>query len=145
MNDLTGLRAFLVEDEGGIALLIEDMLVDLGCELAGSAARLDRACDMARNATADFAVLDVNLDGQPVFPLARILRERKIPFVFSTGYGATGMPPEFNGAPVLTKPFVLEQLRRAILAALTPPSGLSSRVSVEQTGVRLRERDDETA
>jgi DNA-binding response OmpR family regulator len=123
MNDLAGRRALLVEDEGGVALLIEDMLFDLGCELAGSAARFNRACEMARSAAADFAVLDVNLDGEPAFPVARILRDRKIPFVFSTGYGAAGMPLEFNGIPVLTKPFVLEELRQAIRAALRIAAG----------------------
>jgi DNA-binding response OmpR family regulator len=118
MNDLAGRRALLIEDEGGVALLIEDMLFDLGCELAGSAARVNRACELARSTAADFAVLDLNLDGEPAFPVARILRDRKIPFVFSTGYGAAGMPLEFNGTPVLTKPFVLEELRQAIRTAL---------------------------
>ncbi len=118
MGDLTGRKALLVEDEGGVALLIEDMLQDLGCEIAGSAARLEQACEMAHKLKADFAILDVNLDGRPAFPVARILRERQIPFIFSTGYGAMGMPPEFEAAPVLAKPFVIEQLERKILDAL---------------------------
>lgn len=121
MTDLSGLKALVVEDEGGVALLIEDMLLDLGCEIAGSVARVAKACEVARTATFDFAVLDVNLDGEPAFPIASILRERRIPFLFSTGYGESGLPPEFNAHPVLSKPFGMADLRRVIAAALSRP------------------------
>jgi CheY-like chemotaxis protein len=119
MNGISGLKALIVEDEGSIALLIEDMLERLGCEIAASVARLSEACEVARTATFDFAVLDVNLDGKPAFPVADILRERRIPFVFSTGYGDSGLPAEFNGRPVLSKPFLTRDLQRAILQALS--------------------------
>ena len=118
MNDLSGLRALVVEDEGSVALLIEEMLLDLGCEIAASVARLTDACRIAGTATFDFAVLDVNLGGKSVLPVAQILRDRRIPFVFSTGYGADGLPEEFGGRPVLSKPFALEEFRRVICAAL---------------------------
>jgi CheY-like chemotaxis protein len=121
MNDFFGLKALIVEDEGSIALLIEDMLLGLGCEITASAARLSEACEVAQTATFDFAVLDVNLDGKPAFPVADILRERRIPFVFSTGYGASGVPTEFIGHPVLSKPFSIRNLQSAILQALSRP------------------------
>lgn len=118
MNELRGLKALIVEDEAGVALLIEDMLGELGCEVAAWAALLARASGLARTALVDFAVLDVNLNGQPVFPVADILRERGIPFVFSTGYGANGLPEEYRGQPLVTKPFAKEDLERQLLIAL---------------------------
>lgn len=118
MTELTGLKVFLVEDEGFVALMMEDMLQDLGCEIAASAAQLPEARKIAATVEADVAVLDVNLDGQPVFSVAEILRERRIPLVFSTGYGASGLPPEFAGHPVLGKPFLIGELQKKIASAL---------------------------
>lgn len=118
MDDLAGRRALVVEDEGAVALLIEDMLADLGCEVAASAANLRKACELASEAQIDFAVLDLNLNGASAIPVARILRERRIPFVFSTGYGAAGVEEDFAGAPLLAKPFLLKDLRQKICIAL---------------------------
>lgn len=118
MADLAGLKALVVEDEGAVALLIEDMLLDLGCEVAASAAELRRACDLAGTATIDFALLDLNLDGASALPVAHILRARRIPFVFSTGYGASGVSDEFESHPILAKPFVLRDLEEMISRAL---------------------------
>jgi hypothetical protein len=67
----------------------------------------------------DFGVLEVNLNGEPVFAVARVLRERGIPFLFSTGYGEGSVPPEFAHYPVLNKPFGLADLRRIVTAAVT--------------------------
>jgi CheY-like chemotaxis protein len=119
MNILSGLKVLVVEDEGGIALLIEDMLQELGCEITASVAHIARAEEAASTAEIDFAVLDVNLDGKPVFPVAHILRKRLIPFVFSTGYGIGGIPPEFAGNPVVAKPFSIEGLQAAIMDAIS--------------------------
>src|ERR1051325_3229252 len=105
----SGLRALLVEDEGSIALMLEDMLGALGCEIAASVARLAQACTVARTHSFDFAILDVNLGGELSFPFALILRERGIPFLFSTGYGEGAVPPEFGTYPVLNKPFSKKQ------------------------------------
>ncbi|MGY6156302.1 response regulator [Paraburkholderia graminis] len=121
MTDLAGLKALVVEDEGSVALLIEDMLESFGCEILASLARVDQACEFASKQIFDFAVLDVNLHGQPVFPVAHILCERLIPFVFSTGYGPGGVPAGFN-APVLAKPFGIADLRRAVSSALAASS-----------------------
>lgn len=118
MTEHLGLKVLVVEDEGAIALLIEDMLEDLGCEIVASASRLPEACSVAATAEIDLALLDVNLDGQLVFPAAKILRQRQIPFVFSTGYGSQGVPGEFTGRPVLGKPFSMIELQNAIACAL---------------------------
>ena len=101
MADLDGLRVLVVEDEGGVALLIEQMLEDLGCVVAASVATLANAIKAARGDTFDFALLDVNLDGELVFPVAEILKVRQRPFIFSTGYGRMGVPEEFKDCEVL--------------------------------------------
>jgi len=118
MRGLAGLKALLVEDEAAVALLLEDMLLDLGCEIIASAANLAAACRCAAEAACDFALLDVNLAGQQVFPAAEILQQRGIPFVFSTGYGAAGLPEAFRNRPTLTKPFMIEELEQKIRIAL---------------------------
>jgi CheY-like chemotaxis protein len=118
MADLAGLKALVVEDEGAVALLIEDMLLDLGCEIAASAADLGRARTLARTVSVDFALLDLNLDGASALPIAHVLRERRVPFVFSTGYGVSGLPAEFISYPTLAKPFMLADLQEKIVQAL---------------------------
>lgn len=115
---LSGLRVLVVEDEGFVALLIEDMLQDLGCVIAASVARLTEALETAATAEVDLAVLDVNLDGETVLPVVEILRVRQIPLILSTGYGASGLPQEFAGHPVLCKPFSMAELQQKITAAL---------------------------
>ncbi|MCG6574758.1 response regulator [Pseudomonas sp. AF32] len=130
MTPFAGIRVLVVEDEGAIALLIEEMLEDLGCEVVASVARLTAAQDRASTAHIDLAVLDVNLAGERVFPVAQILRDRGIAFLFSTGYGASGVPAEFAGYPVLHKPFSESELQHKIGLALkgstTICSGLGS-------------------
>jgi CheY-like chemotaxis protein len=111
MADLAGLRALVVEDEGGVALLIESMLEELGCHVTASVATLAKALSAARADTFDFAVLDVNLDGELVFPVAEVLKGRQLPFVFSTGYGRMGVPEAFKECDVLNKPFTIDELR----------------------------------
>jgi CheY-like chemotaxis protein len=108
------LRILVVEDEMTIALLLEDMLQDLGHEVAALAMRLPQALDLARTVAFDFAVLDVNLDGRTSFPVADVLRERGIPFTFVTGYGAAGLEPPYNAWSVIKKPFDEPTLQAAI-------------------------------
>jgi CheY-like chemotaxis protein len=118
MTPFAGTRVLVVEDEGAIAMLIEDILEEFGCEVVASVARLAPACEMARTVMVDLAILDVNLAGEQVFPVADILLSRHIPFLFSTGYGASGVPPKYSGRPVLHKPFSHIELQQKIAIAL---------------------------
>jgi CheY-like chemotaxis protein len=118
---LEGLRVLVVEDEMMVSMLIEDMLGDLGCQVVGPASRLDEALALAEASELDCAVLDVNLGGQPIFPLADLLRKKGAPFAFATGYGDAGLRDVDRGSPVLQKPFregdlarILGQLRAAV-------------------------------
>ena len=110
------LQVLVVEDEMTIAMLIEDILIEIGHEVVELAMRLPRATELARSAEFDLALLDVNLDGRKSFPVADILLERGIPFIFATGYGASGLDPAYARHPVLTKPFLVEDLKVAIYA-----------------------------
>ncbi|WP_460322485.1 response regulator [Pseudomonas ogarae] len=128
MTPFVGVRVLVVEDEGAIALLIEEMLEEFGCEVVASVARLAAACEVAGSAQVDLAILDVNLAGERVFPVAEILQGRMIPFLFSTGYGASGLPAEYAGCPVLHKPFSQSELQQKIAVTLKEAreSGLAS-------------------
>lgn len=104
----------IVEDEGAVAFMLEDMVEDLGCELAASVARIEGAWKAVETVPFDFAILDVNVAGEFSFDLARALARRGTPFVFSTGYGTSGIPADLQDQCVLTKPFATEALRNAI-------------------------------
>jgi CheY-like chemotaxis protein len=112
-------RLLIVEDEYLIRLLLEDMLVEFGCSIAAVASNLEDGKKAAQTAQIDLAILDVNIDGEQVFPIADILRGRKLPFVFITGYGARGLPDHYRDAPTLQKPFQMQDLQ-AILARVLP-------------------------
>jgi CheY-like chemotaxis protein len=114
-----GRRVLVVEDEMMIAMLVEDMLAELGCAVVGPAHALAEALDLARSEVGlDAALLDVNLGGQPVFAVADALREKGVPAIFSTGYGDAGLREVDRGAQVLQKPFRAGDLARALTAAL---------------------------
>jgi CheY-like chemotaxis protein len=110
-------RVLIVEDELMIRMLLADMLSELGLSIAAEAARLDEALEAARNAELDVAILDVNLGGEPICPVADALGARGIPFVFATGYGERALPAKHQDRPTLKKPFQLENLRRALESA----------------------------
>lgn len=97
-------------------MLVEDMLGDLGCTIAGLAASATEAESVARTAVIDFALLDVNLDGETSFAAADILRGRHIPFAFVTGYGEQGVRGDLRDTPVLSKPIDPRHLARVIRA-----------------------------
>jgi CheY-like chemotaxis protein len=113
-SQLDGLRVLVVEDEMMVSMLIEDMLADLGCTVVGPASRLDEAMQLASEAELDCAVLDVNLGGQPIFPVADLLRQKGAPFAFATGYGDAGLREVDKGSPVLQKPFREGDLARVL-------------------------------
>jgi DNA-binding response OmpR family regulator len=89
----TRLRVLLVEDEALVAMLIEDVLSEAGYQLVGAAPSLSAARAALERHGADMAILDVNLGGEPIFPFARALAEREIPFLFVTGYGEADIAP----------------------------------------------------
>jgi CheY-like chemotaxis protein len=113
-----GKRVLVVEDEPMIRLLLDDMLTELGYSMTAEAGRLDEALTVAKQAEFDLAILDVNLNGQPVTPVVDVLVERRVPFVFVSGYARRGIPEGHSKTPLLQKPFQAEGLARA-LASLT--------------------------
>ena len=111
---LEGRRILVVEDEMMIAMLVEDMLDELGCQIVGPANAVDTALALADEDGLDAAILDVNLNGQPVFSIADRLKARGVPFIFSTGYGEAGLREADRGVPVLQKPFRAGDLARKL-------------------------------
>jgi CheY-like chemotaxis protein len=104
---LFGRRILIVEDEALVSMVIEEALRDLGCDIVGPVGTLDQALALARTEPLDGALLDVNLGGEPVYPVADALSSRGIPFAFVTGYGEGGIIARYATAPALVKPFQL--------------------------------------
>ena len=117
MNDSTKAppRVLVVEDEYLIRMLLEDMLADLGYEVAAAVGTIAEASEFAANGDFNVAILDVNLDGQEIYPVADILAKRGLPFVFVTGYGEGSLPEPYRGRPALQKPFQAEQLKTTLV------------------------------
>jgi CheY-like chemotaxis protein len=115
-NGAGGKRILVVEDELMIRMLLQDMITDLGHTLAGEAGRIDEALTLAEQGEFDIAILDVNLNGQPISPVVEVLLARGLPFVFATGYGQRGVPERYRKTPTLQKPFQSEALAQAIEA-----------------------------
>jgi CheY-like chemotaxis protein len=112
-------RILVVEDEYLIRMLLEDMLADLGYEIAGAVGTIAEASDLAANADVQCAILDVNLAGQEIYPVADILATRRVPFIFVTGYGEGSLAEPYRGRPALQKPFQAEQLQKTIAGLLS--------------------------
>jgi CheY-like chemotaxis protein len=112
----SGKRVLVVEDEPMIRLLLDDMLNDLGYSMAAEAGRLDEALTAASEAEFDVAILDVNLNGEPITPVVEVLVRRGVPFVFVSGYARRGIPEEHSKIPLLQKPFQADGLARALAA-----------------------------
>jgi CheY-like chemotaxis protein len=117
--ELSGTKVMVVEDDALVSMLLEANLKELGCEVVAIADRLDDALEKAGKVTMDVVMLDINLAGKLSYPVAGVLCSRGIPFVFATGYGTIGLPAEFQGSPVLSKPYSQRQLENALLAATT--------------------------
>lgn len=119
-SPLRGRGVLVVEDETIISLEIEQMLQDLDCGIVWHAANLRQAFEILADHRPDFALLDVNLGKERVFPLARALMDQSVPFIFSTGYGREGLPLEWAGWPVIRKPYLTSELAKAILPLIAP-------------------------
>ena len=115
---LTGLRLLVVEDEALVAMALEDMLDDFGCVVVDVAGTLARGVALAAELNIDGAILDINLGGEKVFPVAERLAQRGVPFVFCSGYGLAGLPPDFAKAPTLAKPYDQRQLHDLLVVGL---------------------------
>jgi CheY-like chemotaxis protein len=116
----TAARVLVVEDEYLIRMLLEDMLADLGYEVAAAVGSIAEASDLASTGDFNAAILDVNLDGKEIFPVADILAKRGLPFVFVTGYGEGSLPDAYRGRPALQKPFQADRLKTTLAGLLAP-------------------------
>ena len=111
-------RVLVVEDEAIVAIFLEELLTELGHEVAGVVSRLDEAMAHADD-DFDLAILDVHLAGEDVYPFADVLARRGVPFVFTTGMGSRGIPEHLRDRPTLQKPFRPQEFSEA-LAAIAP-------------------------
>jgi CheY-like chemotaxis protein len=108
------MRALVIEDEAAILMLVVDYLVEAGFEVVATASRIDDAMEKSAHLDIDVAILDVNLMGHQSYEVAHMLQSRAIPFLFATGYGRAGLPPELDGMAILAKPFTQEQFNAAL-------------------------------
>ena len=118
--DARSKRVLIVEDELMIRMLLEDMLEELGYTVTAQAGRIEEAMAAATTGDFDIAILDVNVNGLPISPVADALAARGTPFVFATGYGEQGLPETHRNRPTLRKPFQLDGLRDTLARALAP-------------------------
>jgi two-component SAPR family response regulator len=104
----------IVEDESLVAMLIEDAITELGLDAVGPVGCVSAALELLKSRNPEGAILDVNLAGEAVYPVAAVLAERNIPFVFITGYGRSGLNSSYADRPVLQKPFMTAQIQRMV-------------------------------
>ena len=124
---LAGRRVMVVEDELLIAMLIEDTLLDEDCAIVGPFTSVADALAAAHDVVVDVAVLDVNLRGEKVYPVAEALAARQIPFLLLSGYGMEAIPPGRAGWRAFSKPFAAEALVAELAALLSDPDGSARR------------------
>ena len=117
-----GGSVFLVEDEVMIRMMVADMLEELGYSIAAESGEISDALKLAQSVEFDLAILDVNVNGKVISPVADLIAARNRPFIFATGYGSSGLPAEYRDRPALQKPFQIETLGRAIDQALKRPA-----------------------
>jgi CheY-like chemotaxis protein len=120
--DLKGARVLIVEDAVLLALELETGLSEAGAQVIGPAYELEEAMALL-DQPIDAAVLDANLNGRSVIPVAQVLSSRGVPFVFATGYGEAGGPPTEFDAPIIRKPYDVTQVAAAVAALLQARSG----------------------
>ena len=116
---LQGRRVLVIEDESLVAMLLETILSDMGCTVIGPESNVGDGLRVVTGETdLDAALLDVNVAGREVFPVAEALKARGVPFVFSTGYGEAGLPEHWRGNPTIQKPFTEGAIREALMRAM---------------------------
>lgn len=114
-SNIAGLRLLLVEDEYLLALYLSEMLEDMGAEVLGPVASVADALDLIEKAPEiDAAILDVNLGGEAVYPVADRLLDRHVPFAFASGYSPEQMPARFRGIDICQKPIDASSAKQAI-------------------------------
>jgi CheY-like chemotaxis protein len=119
-NPLLGLKVLVVEDEGIVALWLQGLLEDLGCTVLGPAMRVADALALLEVASPEAAILDVNIKGELVYPVADKLLQLGIPFLFTTGYSAAGLIEAHRAGKVLRKPYLKDTLRKALEELVSP-------------------------
>jgi CheY-like chemotaxis protein len=118
-DGLSGRRILVVEDESLVAMLLETILEDMGAIPVGAISTVDEALEVvADDPSLEAALLDVNVAGKEIFPVAEALKAKGVPFVFSTGYGEGGLPDQWRGQPTIQKPFTEEAVKSALYRAL---------------------------
>ncbi|WP_295042279.1 HWE histidine kinase domain-containing protein [uncultured Paracoccus sp.] len=126
-HPLSGRHVLLVEDQTLIAMSLQAELEDHGLQVIGRAASVEAALALIDRDRPDLAVLDVNLANEDSLPVAEYLRRRQIPFVFATGYGSDfGASPEFDGTPVVSKPYQVQEILQKLAEAearVSPAAG----------------------
>lgn len=118
-QDLKGCRVLIIEDDVRISMLMQESLMEMGCEVTGTAMLFDDAFDMADTREFDVALLDISLNGELSYPVAEAMLERNQKFVFVTGHVMETLPAPFQGTPVLHKPFGLRDLQKTLRLALS--------------------------
>src|SRR5947209_16964324 len=111
----------LVEDEPLISAITEEWLTELGHVVVGPAPDLQSALELAETPI-DGAIVDVTLGRQSGYPLADVLGQRGVPFVFATGHGAEGIEPAYRDRPILMKPYEFNAFRTAVEGMLAGKS-----------------------
>jgi PAS domain S-box-containing protein len=115
---VNGNRILLVEDEALVAMMMRDSLVELGFQVVGPFDRATDALACAADEPLDAAILDVNLGGDLVYPVAERLARRDVPFVFVTGYDAENIDTRYAHVPVLQKPIEREVLQGLFVSSV---------------------------
>jgi CheY-like chemotaxis protein len=105
---------FLVEDEALIRLMLADMMGELGHVVVAEASNVEIAQRLAETADFDLAILDINVAGSAIWPIAETIERRGLPFLFMSGYGSDSLPEAFRDRPVLNKPCTIQKLKQAI-------------------------------
>ena len=124
MSPLAGLTVLIVEDEFFIAHEIASALLASGVHVVGPVGSVEAALDLIEGGPAlDAAVLDVDLMGKKVFPVADTLADRLTPYVFATGYDPDVIPERHRRATRITKPATVEQIMSALIAVMNEAGG----------------------